>query len=99
MNNTHGDQYLAMLCEVRDSNRRAPKTQGELKNLKSTVFGLENELRLCHCLLSGLASRNLRQSHLFPDSRDGVVQSSGINFNKDGVKGMIAHTYNPNTRE
>lgn len=47
MNNTHGDQDLAMLCEVRDSNRRAHKIQGELKNLKSKVFGLENALRLC----------------------------------------------------
>ncbi|XP_029391154.1 coiled-coil domain-containing protein 77 [Mus pahari] len=47
MNNTHGNQDLAMLCEVRDSNRRAHKIQGELKNLKSKVFGLENALRLC----------------------------------------------------
>ncbi|GAB1291223.1 Coiled-coil domain-containing protein 77 [Apodemus speciosus] len=45
--NTHGNQDLAMLCEVRDSNRRAHKIQGELKNLKSKVFGLENALRLC----------------------------------------------------
>ncbi|XP_060046307.1 coiled-coil domain-containing protein 77 isoform X2 [Erinaceus europaeus] len=41
------NQDLAMLCEVRDSNRRAYKIQGELKSLKSKVFGLENELRLC----------------------------------------------------
>ncbi|XP_006891439.1 PREDICTED: coiled-coil domain-containing protein 77 [Elephantulus edwardii] len=41
------DQDLAMLCEVRDSNKRAHKIQGELKNLKSKLFGLENELRLC----------------------------------------------------
>lgn len=45
--NTHGNQDLAILCEVRDSNRRAHKIQGELKSLKSKVFNLENELRLC----------------------------------------------------
>nr|KAF6494070.1 coiled-coil domain containing 77 [Rousettus aegyptiacus] len=45
--NTRANQDLAILCEVRDSNRRAHKIQGELKNLKSKVFGLENELRLC----------------------------------------------------
>ncbi|KAM4819744.1 coiled-coil domain-containing protein 77 [Thomomys bottae] len=38
---------LAMLCEVRSSNRRAHKIQGELKTLKSKLFGLENQLRLC----------------------------------------------------
>lgn len=45
--NTHGHQDLAILCEVRDSNRRAHKIQGELKSLKSKMFSLENELRLC----------------------------------------------------
>ncbi|XP_010343331.3 coiled-coil domain-containing protein 77 isoform X3 [Saimiri boliviensis] len=45
--NTLANQDLAILCEVRDSNRRAHKIQGELKNLKSKVFGLENELRVC----------------------------------------------------
>uniref|UniRef100_A0A2R9BFR8 Coiled-coil domain containing 77 n=1 Tax=Pan paniscus TaxID=9597 RepID=A0A2R9BFR8_PANPA len=45
--NARANQDLALLCEVRDSNRRAHKIQGELKNLKSKVFGLENELRLC----------------------------------------------------
>ncbi|XP_012588104.1 PREDICTED: coiled-coil domain-containing protein 77 [Condylura cristata] len=45
--NTRANQDLAILYEVRDSNRRAHKIQGELKNLKSKVFGLENELRLC----------------------------------------------------
>ncbi|CAD7670367.1 unnamed protein product [Nyctereutes procyonoides] len=45
--NAQANQDLAILCEVRDSNRRAHKIQGELKNLKSKVFGLENELRLC----------------------------------------------------
>ena len=42
---------------------------------------------------------DLRQGHLCPQSGPGVVQSSGINFNKDGVKGMIAHTYNPRAWE
>ncbi|XP_075408344.1 coiled-coil domain-containing protein 77 isoform X2 [Tenrec ecaudatus] len=45
--NTQANQDLAILCEVRDSNRRAHKIQGELKTLKSKLFGLENELRLC----------------------------------------------------
>lgn len=45
--NARADQDLAMLCEVRDSNRRAHRIQGELKSLKSKVFGLEKELRLC----------------------------------------------------
>ncbi|EPQ07591.1 Coiled-coil domain-containing protein 77 [Myotis brandtii] len=45
--NARANQDLAILCEVRDSNKRAHKIQGELKNLKSKVFGLENELRLC----------------------------------------------------
>ncbi|XP_060020352.1 coiled-coil domain-containing protein 77 isoform X4 [Lagenorhynchus albirostris] len=45
--NTRANQDLAILCEVRDSNRRAHRIQGELKNLKSKVFSLENELRLC----------------------------------------------------
>ncbi|XP_020948150.1 coiled-coil domain-containing protein 77 isoform X2 [Sus scrofa] len=45
--NARANQDLAILYEVRDSNRRAHKIQGELKNLKSKVFGLENELRLC----------------------------------------------------
>uniref|UniRef100_A0A8C6S091 Coiled-coil domain containing 77 n=1 Tax=Nannospalax galili TaxID=1026970 RepID=A0A8C6S091_NANGA len=44
---TRGNQDLAILYEVRDSNRRAHKIQGELKSLKSKLFGLENELRLC----------------------------------------------------
>ncbi|XP_055251944.1 coiled-coil domain-containing protein 77 isoform X2 [Moschus berezovskii] len=45
--NAQANQDLAILCEVRDSNRLARKIQGELRNLKSKVFGLENELRLC----------------------------------------------------
>ncbi|XP_048191122.1 coiled-coil domain-containing protein 77 [Perognathus longimembris pacificus] len=44
---TQANKDLAMLCEVRSSNRRAHKIQGELRNLKSKVFGLENQLRLC----------------------------------------------------
>nr|XP_044993468.1 coiled-coil domain-containing protein 77 isoform X1 [Jaculus jaculus] len=45
--NTQTNQDLAILSEVRDSNRRAHMIQEELKSLKSKVFGLENELRLC----------------------------------------------------
>ncbi|XP_006179001.1 coiled-coil domain-containing protein 77 [Camelus ferus] len=45
--NTRANQDLAILCEVRDSSRRAHKIQGELRNLKSKVFGLEKDLRLC----------------------------------------------------
>ncbi|XP_023573492.1 coiled-coil domain-containing protein 77 isoform X2 [Octodon degus] len=45
--NAQANQDLAILCEVRNSNRRTQKIQGELKNLKSKVFGLENELRFC----------------------------------------------------
>ncbi|XP_020032276.2 coiled-coil domain-containing protein 77 isoform X2 [Castor canadensis] len=45
--NTQANQDLAILCEVRNSNRRAHRIQGELRSLKSKVFGLENELRLC----------------------------------------------------
>ncbi|XP_021488322.1 coiled-coil domain-containing protein 77 isoform X2 [Meriones unguiculatus] len=45
--NARGNQDLAILCEVRDSNRRAHKIQGELKHLKTKLFGLESELRLC----------------------------------------------------
>ncbi|XP_066110977.1 coiled-coil domain-containing protein 77 isoform X1 [Saccopteryx bilineata] len=45
--NSRTNQDLTILCEVHDSNRRAHKIQGELKNLKSKLFGLENELRLC----------------------------------------------------
>ncbi|XP_055460193.1 coiled-coil domain-containing protein 77 isoform X2 [Psammomys obesus] len=42
-----GNQDLAILCELRDSNRRTHKIQGELKHLKTKLFGLESELRLC----------------------------------------------------
>lgn len=45
--NEQANKDLAILSEVRDSNRRAHKIQGELKNLKFKLFGLENELRLC----------------------------------------------------
>lgn len=45
--NAQANQDLAILCEVRNGNRRAHKLQGELKSLKSKLFGLENELRLC----------------------------------------------------
>ncbi|TSK13387.1 Coiled-coil domain-containing protein 77 [Bagarius yarrelli] len=39
------DQDLAILQEVRQSNARTKKLQGELKNLKAKIYGLENELR------------------------------------------------------
>ncbi|XP_053263131.1 coiled-coil domain-containing protein 77 isoform X2 [Podarcis raffonei] len=41
------EQDLAILQEVRQGNRRTKKIQGELKNLKSKIYGLENELRAC----------------------------------------------------
>ncbi|XP_062990498.1 coiled-coil domain-containing protein 77 [Elgaria multicarinata webbii] len=41
------DQDLAILHEVRQGNKRTKKIQGELKNLKSKIYGLENELRIC----------------------------------------------------
>lgn len=41
------DQDLAVLREVRQGNRLTRKIQGELKNLKAKIYGLENELRVC----------------------------------------------------
>ncbi|XP_036614425.1 coiled-coil domain-containing protein 77 isoform X2 [Trichosurus vulpecula] len=41
------DQDLAILNEVRKSNKRTVKIQGELKNLKAKLYSLENELRVC----------------------------------------------------
>ncbi|NWH56202.1 CCD77 protein, partial [Geococcyx californianus] len=41
------DQDLAILHEVRQGNRLTHKIQGELKNLKAKIYGLENELRIC----------------------------------------------------
>ncbi|XP_074862360.1 coiled-coil domain-containing protein 77 isoform X2 [Carettochelys insculpta] len=41
------DQDLAILHEVRQGNRRTRKIQGELRNLKAKIYGLENELRIC----------------------------------------------------
>ncbi|XP_015271761.1 PREDICTED: coiled-coil domain-containing protein 77 [Gekko japonicus] len=41
------DQDLAILHEVRQGNQRTKKIQGELKNLKSKIYSLENELRVC----------------------------------------------------
>ncbi|NXX80023.1 CCD77 protein, partial [Urocolius indicus] len=41
------DQDLAILREVRQGNRLTQKIQGELKNLKAKIYGLENELRVC----------------------------------------------------
>lgn len=43
--NVGPDQDLAILHEVRQSNARTKKLQGELKNLKAKIYGLENELR------------------------------------------------------
>ncbi|XP_067856053.1 coiled-coil domain-containing protein 77 isoform X1 [Heptranchias perlo] len=39
------DQDLAILHEVRQTNGRSRKIQGELKNLKAKIYGLENQLR------------------------------------------------------
>ncbi|XP_068950462.1 coiled-coil domain-containing protein 77 isoform X2 [Petaurus breviceps papuanus] len=41
------DQDLAILNEVRKSNKRTVKIQGELKDLKAKLYSLENELRVC----------------------------------------------------
>ncbi|XP_010123981.1 PREDICTED: coiled-coil domain-containing protein 77, partial [Chlamydotis macqueenii] len=41
------DQDLAILHEIRQGNRLTRKIQGELKNLKAKIYGLENELRVC----------------------------------------------------
>uniref|UniRef100_A0A4W4GUY2 Coiled-coil domain containing 77 n=1 Tax=Electrophorus electricus TaxID=8005 RepID=A0A4W4GUY2_ELEEL len=43
--NVGPDQDLAILHEVRQSNARTKKIQGELKTLKAKIYGLENELR------------------------------------------------------
>ncbi|XP_074050795.1 coiled-coil domain-containing protein 77 isoform X2 [Macrotis lagotis] len=40
-------QDLAILNEVRKSNKRTVKIQGELKDLKVKLYSLENELRIC----------------------------------------------------
>ncbi|NXC93077.1 CCD77 protein, partial [Certhia familiaris] len=41
------DQDLAILQEVRQGNKLTHKIQGELKDLKAKIYGLENELRHC----------------------------------------------------
>ncbi|NXE89858.1 CCD77 protein, partial [Menura novaehollandiae] len=41
------DQDLAILREVRQGNKLTRKIQGELKDLKTKIYSLENELRLC----------------------------------------------------
>ena len=38
-------QDLAILHEVRQTNARTKKAQGELMALKAKIYGLENELR------------------------------------------------------
>ncbi|KAG8438494.1 hypothetical protein GDO86_004892 [Hymenochirus boettgeri] len=40
------DQDLAILDAVRQGNKRTQKIQGELRNLKAKIYGLENELRI-----------------------------------------------------
>ncbi|KAJ8386894.1 hypothetical protein AAFF_G00164910 [Aldrovandia affinis] len=45
--NVGPDQDLAILHEVRQTNTRTKKVQGELKTLKAKIYGLENELRYC----------------------------------------------------
>uniref|UniRef100_A0AAY4B4D0 Coiled-coil domain-containing protein 77 n=1 Tax=Denticeps clupeoides TaxID=299321 RepID=A0AAY4B4D0_9TELE len=45
--NVGPDQDLAILHEVRQTNTRTKKVQGELKTLKAKIYGLENELRHC----------------------------------------------------
>lgn len=44
--NVGPDQDLAILHEVRRGNKRTKKIQGQLKNLKSKIYGLENDLRV-----------------------------------------------------
>lgn len=39
------NQDLAILHEVRQTNARTKKVQGELMALKAKIYGLENELR------------------------------------------------------
>ncbi|XP_078012159.1 coiled-coil domain-containing protein 77 isoform X2 [Phascolarctos cinereus] len=41
------DQDLAILNEVRRSNKRSVKIQGQLKDLKAKLYSLEKELRVC----------------------------------------------------
>ncbi|KAI5100383.1 coiled-coil domain-containing protein 77 isoform X1 [Silurus meridionalis] len=43
--NVGPDQDLAILHEVRQSNARTKKIQGEIKSLKAKIYTLENELR------------------------------------------------------
>ncbi|KAJ7997621.1 hypothetical protein DPEC_G00214030 [Dallia pectoralis] len=43
--NVGPDQDLAILHEVRQTNARTRKVQGELKTLKAKIYGLENDLR------------------------------------------------------
>lgn len=43
--NVGPNQDLAILHEVRQTNTRTKKFQGELMALKAKIYGLENELR------------------------------------------------------
>ncbi|XP_023666230.1 coiled-coil domain-containing protein 77 isoform X3 [Paramormyrops kingsleyae] len=45
--NVGPNQDLAILHEVRQTNERTKKVQGELRTLKAKIYGLENELRYC----------------------------------------------------
>uniref|UniRef100_A0A672NG94 Coiled-coil domain-containing protein 77-like n=1 Tax=Sinocyclocheilus grahami TaxID=75366 RepID=A0A672NG94_SINGR len=45
--NVGPDQDLAILHEVRQTNSRTIKVQSELKNLRPTIYKLENDLRFC----------------------------------------------------
>ncbi|XP_056138504.1 coiled-coil domain-containing protein 77 [Lampris incognitus] len=45
--NVRPNQDLAILHEVRQTNTRTKKVQGELLTLKAKIYGLENDLRFC----------------------------------------------------
>ncbi|KAM4619473.1 coiled-coil domain-containing protein 77 isoform 2-T2 [Polymixia lowei] len=45
--NVGPNQDLAILQEVRQTNARTKKVQGELMTLKAKIYGLENDLRFC----------------------------------------------------
>lgn len=47
MNLAPDDQDLAILREIRQGNKLTRKIQGELKDLKTKIYILEDELRHC----------------------------------------------------
>lgn len=62
------NQDLAILHEVRQTNARTKKVQGELMALKAKIFGLENELRFSwgmDRLVSAYRGQGLSQSCMF----------------------------------